>query len=61
MIAKGEGDWGEDRVGGRGCSRCNLVYMKWINNKVLLCSTENDIQYPMIKKTIMENTIYKRM
>ena len=41
MIAKGEGDWAEDGVGSRGCSRCNLVYMEWINNKVLLYSTEN--------------------
>ena len=24
------------------------VYIRWINNKVLLCSTGNYIQYPMI-------------
>ena len=28
--------------------RCKLLHMKWINNKVLLYSTENYIQYPMI-------------
>ena len=31
-----------------GISRGRLVYIGWINNKVLLCSTENYIQYPMI-------------
>ena len=30
-----------------GVSRCNLLYMEWIN-KVLLYSTENYIQYPLI-------------
>ena len=43
MVAKGEG------VGGgmeweAGVSRCKLLYMKWINNKVLLYSTGNYIQ-----------------
>ena len=28
-------------------SRCKLLYLEWINNKVLLYSTENDIQYSM--------------
>ena len=46
VVAKGEG------VGGGkkwevGVSRCKLLYIKWIN-KVLLYSTENYIQYPMI-------------
>ena len=46
VVAKGEG------VGGGmewevGVSRCNLLYMEWIN-KVLLYSTENYIQYPLI-------------
>ena len=46
MVAKGEG------VGGVmewefGVSRCKLLYIEWIN-KVLLYSTENYIQYPMI-------------
>ena len=29
-------------------SRCNLLYTEWISNKVLLYSTENYIQNPMI-------------
>ena len=31
-----------------GFSRCKLLYTKWINNKVLLYSTENYIQHPVI-------------
>ena len=31
-----------------GVSRCKLLYIGWINNKVLLYSTEKYIQYPMI-------------
>ena len=31
-----------------GVSRCKLLCIEWINNKVLLYSTENYIQYPMI-------------
>ena len=31
-----------------GISRGKLVYIGWINNNVLLCSTENYIQYPVI-------------
>ena len=48
MVAKGEGVC-------RGCwewevgvSRCKLLYIEWISNKVLLYNTENYIQYPMI-------------
>ena len=32
-----------------GVSRCKLLYIEWINNKVLLYSTGNYIQYPMIR------------
>ena len=47
MVAKGES------VGGGmewevGVSRCKLLYIEWINNKVLLYSTGNHIKYPMI-------------
>ena len=39
-------------VGGKdwefGISRCTLLYIGWINNKVLLHSTGNYSQYPMI-------------
>ena len=31
-----------------GISRCKLLYVGWINNKVLLYSTGNYIQYPVI-------------
>ena len=43
---------GEGTGGGKdwefGVSRCKLVYIEWINKKVLLYSTENYIQYPGI-------------
>ena len=35
-------DWGFE------ISRCKLLYREWINNKVLLYSTGNSIQYPVI-------------
>jgi len=41
---QGGGAWGRDGVGSWG----KLLYTDWINNKVLLCSTENYTQYPMI-------------
>ena len=31
-------------------SRCKLWQIEWIHNKVLLCSTENYIQYPRINQ-----------
>ena len=31
-----------------GTSRCKLLYTEWVNNKVLLYSTGNCIQYPVI-------------
>ena len=31
-----------------GISRCKLLYIEWINNKVLLYSTGNYIQYLVI-------------
>ena len=47
VVAKGEGVGGgmECEV---GVSRCKLLYIEWINNKVLLYSTDNSIQCPMI-------------
>ena len=42
-----EGGWERDGVGG-WVSRCKLLYIEWINNKILLYSTENYIQYAMI-------------
>ena len=42
MVAKGEGVEGgmEWKF---GASRCKLLYIEWVNNKVLLYSTENYI------------------
>ena len=37
-----------------GIGRCKLVYIGWINNKVLLCSTGNYIQYPVINQNMEE-------
>ena len=42
VVAKGELVWEF------GISRCKLSYIEWINNKVLLYSTGNYIQYPVI-------------
>ena len=47
MVAKEEGD-GRGKDWEFGISRCKLVYIGWINNKVLLYSTGNYIQYPVI-------------
>ena len=33
-----------------GIGRCKLFYIEWINNKVLLYSTGNYIQYPVINR-----------
>ena len=48
VIAKGEGGGGRND-GEFGISRCKLLYIGWINIKVLLYSTGNYIQYPVIK------------
>ena len=37
----GEKDWEF------GVSRCKLLYIRWLNNKVLLSSTWNYIQFPV--------------
>ena len=47
VVAKGKG------AGGGlhwefGINRCKLLYTGWINNKILLCSTGNYTQYPVI-------------
>ena len=45
-----------------GVSRCKLLYIEWINNKVLLYSTGSYIQYPMInhngKEYILKRNVY---
>ena len=47
MIAMGEGCGGGENCE-FGVSRCKLLYIGWINNKVLLYRTGNYIQYPVI-------------
>ena len=47
VVAKGEGD-GRRLDWDFGFSRCKLVYTEWVNNKVLLYSTGNCSQYPVI-------------
>ena len=42
------GGGGEGMEWEAGVSRCKLLYIGWINNKVLVYSTETCIQYPMI-------------
>ena len=45
VVAKEED--GEGREWEFGVIRCNYLYIKWINNKVLLCSTGNYVHYPV--------------
>ena len=47
MVVKGEG-YGGGMEWEFGISRCKPVYIERINNKVLLYSTGNYIQYPVI-------------
>ena len=50
-IAKAEGGWGGmDRE--FGFSSCKLVCIGWINNKVLLYSTGNYMQYSVKKHNV---------
>ena len=47
MVAKAEeGGGGIDWK--FGISRCKILHIGWINNKVLLCSTRNYIQYVVV-------------
>ena len=44
-----------------GINRCKLLYVEQINYKVLLYSTEDYLQYPMIKhcrKRIFKKKVY---
>ena len=43
-----------------GVSGCKLLYIEWINNKVLLQSTEDYILYPMINHN-EKNDFLKRI
>ena len=48
VVAKGCGGVRLGKDWECGISRCKLLYIGWINNKVLLYSTGNYIQYPVI-------------
>ena len=50
---QGGGALGEEWSGRLGIRSSKLLYRQWINNKVLLYSTGNYIQYPVINH--MEN------
>ena len=52
-----EGGLREGWMGGFEISRCNLLYMGWIN-KFLLYSTGNNIQYPVTNNNGEEFEIY---
>ena len=39
-----------------GISGCKIFYIEWVNNKVLLYSTGNNICYPVINQ--MKENIY---
>ena len=47
MVAQGKGV-GEGMDWEFWISKCELLCIKWVNNKVLLYSTGNYIQYPVI-------------
>ena len=55
MVAKGQEMWEEGRIGSFEISRCKLVYIERINNKILLYNTRNYIQYSVMEVT-MEKT-----
>ena len=48
VIAKGEKGWGE-KEWEFGISRGKLLYIEWIKNNILLCSTGSYIEYPVTK------------
>ena len=63
MIAKGEKGQGSDEVG-VWVTRCKLFYIESINNIILLYSTGNYIQHPMInhngKEYFLNVCLYNR-
>ena len=52
------GGMGERRLGSLGGTDAKLLYIERINNKVLLYSVGNYIQYPMINHNGKEYEIY---
>ena len=35
-------------------SKCKLLYLEWVKNKVLLQGTRNYIQYPVVNHNVKE-------
>ena len=55
MVAKGkEGGGGKDWE--LGISRCKLLYIEWIGQKVLLYRTGSYIQYPVLHVSLTVTT-----
>ena len=54
VVAKGEG-FGRGTEWQFEVSRCKLLNIEWINNRVLLYSTGHSIQYPVINHDGKEN------
>ena len=50
MVAGGSGGERGGMDWELGVSRCKLVYTGWINNKILLYSTMDCLQYPGIRR-----------
>ena len=48
MVAKGDGGVRGGSVGSLGLADAILLYIGWINNRVLHYSTGNYVQYPVI-------------
>ena len=48
VVAKGGGEGWGGKDWEFGISRCRLLHVGWINNKVLMYSTGNYIQQPVI-------------
>ena len=49
--------YGGSKIRSLVISRCNLLYIKWINNKVLLYSTGNNIQHPVINQNATDYAV----
>ena len=56
MLVKREDEWENDALGVWD-TRCKLLYIEWINNKVLLYSTGYYVQYPVINHNGKEHEI----
>ena len=62
VVAKREGEGGGEKDWEFGISRGKLLYIEWINSKVLLYSTGNSTQYSVITymgKESEKKRIYK--